>query len=189
MSNNTNYLTQLNAARAANGKQSAPDVTKAMSDVRKYSEKLSALSADDLKDLDELMGKVDSLSGIFEKYAKIQGKIETLKENAAFIESSLSELKDATEEANIEPFAGCTQEQTYAINVQLVKEFETGSRLSKDLLKLSESQVLDAEVPDEVPAYNGLTKEQTVQVYMQVMDEFEGQTQLAKWLAYNAGVE
>lgn len=186
MSRNNNYLAQLNAARSANKEK--PDLEAALSKTREYSEKLKDVDVKDLRDLDDLLDKVDSLSGIFEKYAKLQEKIESLKANAVLVESAMEQIQIATEEAEIDPFTGYTQDQTYAINVQLIHEFESGSRLSKDLLNKSAVQVLEDEVPDDIPAFEGLTKEQTVQVYMQVMDEFENKTALSDRLAYNAGV-
>lgn len=190
MSNEKNYLATLNAARMANRQQDTTlDIEKAMSEIKRHSDNLSVFDKEELKEVDELLDKLDSLAGIFDKYGKIQGKIETLKENAALIESSLSDLVDIAETADIDPFKGYTQDETYAINVQLIKEFEDGTRLAKDLLELSVEQVLDEDVPDEVPAFSGLTKEQTVQVYMQVMDEFDRVSPLSSILAYNAGVK
>lgn len=178
-----NYLPQIPST-----KETTPDVQKAMSDIKKYSEQLSGVSTDDLKDINELMDKVDGLSDVFDKYAKLKSKVEKLKENAALIESAVGELSEAAKTSEVEVIPGCTLDETYKINMQLIKEFEFGSRISKDLLDLSKSQKLDEAVPDEVPSYAGLTKEQTVQVYMQVIEEFEKSTQIAQTLQYNAGV-
>ncbi|MFA5448868.1 MAG: hypothetical protein GX800_05780 [Clostridiaceae bacterium] len=183
-----NYLAQLSAARTGQ-QQKKPNLDKAMADIRQYSDSLSGLKTEDLNELNELMDKVDGLADVFSKYDKLSGKIEALQKNAASIEASLGDLAELQDETQVNPFEGYTEEQTLAINVQLIKEFEAESRLSKDLLKLSESQILEEEVPEEVPAFEGLTKEQTVQVYMQVMDEFENKTELANRLAYNAEVE
>ena len=187
--NKDNYLAQLSAARAAGKQSGIPDIEEAMSEVRQYADRLSPLETEELKELNELLEKVDSLSDIFNKYAKLQGKIEDLKANAALIESSLTDLAEITETADIDPLSGYTQDETYAISAQIIKEFEDETRLANDLLALSEAQELDIEVPDEVPAFAGLTKEQTVKVYMQVMDEFEANTELSDRLAYNAGVK
>lgn len=186
--NKDNYLAQLSAARAAGKGTGGADLAAAMAEVRQYAERLDQFDADELKDLDDLLGKVDSMAGIFDKYAKLQEKIESLKENAALVESSMAGLAEIAETAEVDPLAGYTQDETNAINVQLIEEFAGNTRIAKDLLALSVVQELDVEVPDEVPAFEGLTKEQTVQVYMQVMDEFEAESPLAKMLAYNAGV-
>ena len=183
-----NHLARLHAARQTNKMAQAPDFQEAMKGIKQYSDQLSGLEAEDLKEIDELMDKVDSLAGIFDKYAKLQEKMVSLQENAVFIERSLEDLANLATETAIDPFAGCTEDETYAISTQLIKEFEDDTRLAQDLFELSKTQELEEEVPDEVPAYKGLTKEQTVQVYMQVMDEFEGGTELSKRLAYNAGV-
>lgn len=190
MSNNKNYLAHLHAARSAGQpSQEAPDLETAMANIKEYADRLSGVDAKDLQELDGLLEKVDSLSGIFEKYAKLQDKIETLQANAALIESTMGDLADMAETADTDPLPGLTQDQTYAVTVQLIKEFEDDTRLARDLLALSVAQELDVAVPDEVPPFEGLTKEQTVQVYMQVMDEVEGDTELSKRLIYNAGVE
>lgn len=186
--NDNNPLATLNSARLANKLPKTPDFQEAMQNIKQYSNQLSGLETSDLQELDELLDKIDSLSGIFEKYAKLQDKIESLQANAAIIENSLADLTDLAETAKIDPFVGYTEDQTYSISVQLIKEFEGDTRLAKDLLELSKAQVLDEDIPEEVPAFEGLTQEQTVRVYMQVMDEFEGNTELSKRLAYNAGV-
>lgn len=183
-----NHLARLNAARQSGRVAQAPNFQEAMKGIRQYSDQLSELDAEELKEIDELMDKVDSLTGIFDKYAKLQEKIASLQENAVLVERSLEDLTNLATETAIDPFAGCTEDETYAISTQLIKEFEDDTRLAQDLFELSKTQELEEEVPDEVPAYKGLTKEQTVQVYMQVMDEFEGGTELSKRLAYNAGV-
>lgn len=185
--NKVNYLAQLSAART--GQQKKPNIDKAMADIRQYSDSLSGVKTEDLAELNELMDKVDGLADVFEKYDRLSGKIESLQKNVESIEATFGDLAELQDEVQIDPFEGYTEEQTLAINVQLMKEFEAESRLSKDLLKLSVAQVLEEEVPEEVPAFEGLTKEQTVQVYMQIMDEFESKTELANRLAYNAEVE
>ena len=187
---NANYLAHLNSARAGQKQpQKQPaDIGEAMADIKKYSEALNDVSADDLKELNDLMEKVDNLSGVFEKYANLQGKMESLKANAALLEKTMAELETLPKEIEITPLKGYDEKQTIAINVQLVEEFENQTRLSKEFLKKSESQELEEEVPEEVPALEGLTKEQTVQVFMQLMVEFEEGTELAEKLAYNAGV-
>lgn len=187
---NANYLAHLNSARAGQKQpQKQPaDIGEAMADIKKYSEALNDVSADDLKELNDLMEKVDNLSGVFEKYANLQGKMESLKANAALLEKNMAELETLPKEIEITPLKGYDEKQTIAINVQLVEEFENQTRLSKEFLKKSESQELEEEVPEEVPALEGLTKEQTVQVFMQLMVEFEEGTELAEKLAYNAGV-
>lgn len=182
-----NYLANLSAARAA-GQQNVPDLEESMANVRQYADRLKGLDKEDLRELDDLMDKVDSLAGIFEKYSTLQGKIESLQSNAAAIEQSLGELVEVADEADVDPFAGYTEEQSFAINSQLSQEFADGTRLSRDLLSLSEAQILTTDIPDDVPAFDGITKEQTVQVYMQVIDEFKEETELSKRLAYNAGV-
>lgn len=187
---NANYLAHLNSARAGQKQpQKQPaDIGEAMADIKKYSEALNDVSADDLKELNDLMEKVDNLSGVFEKYANLQGKMESLKANAALLEKTMAELETLPKEIEITPLKGYDEKQTIAINVQLVEEFENQTRLSKEFLKKSESQELEVEVPEEVPALEGLTKEQTVQVFMQLMVEFEEGTELAEKLAYNAEV-
>lgn len=187
---NANYLAHLNSARAGQKQpQKQPaDIGEAMADIKKYSEALNDVSADDLKELNDLMEKVDNLSGVFEKYANLQGKMEFLKANAALLEKTMAELETLPKEIEITPLKGYDEKQTIAINVQLVEEFENQTRLSKEFLKKSESQELEEEVPEEVPALEGLTKEQTVQVFMQLMVEFEEGTELAEKLAYNAEV-
>ena len=187
---NANYLAHLNSARAGQKQpQKQPaDIGEAMADIKKYSEALNDVSADDLKELNDLMEKVDNLSGVFEKYANLQGKMESLKANAALLEKNIAELETLPKEIEITPLKGYDEKQTIAINVQLVEEFENQTRLSKEFLKKSESQELEEEVPEEVPALEGLTKEQTVQVFMQLMVEFEEGTELAEKLAYNAEV-
>lgn len=187
---NANYLAHLNSARAGQKQpQKQPaDIGEAMADIKKYSEALNDVSADDLKELNDLMEKVDNLSGVFEKYANLQGKMESLKANAALLEKTMAELETLPKEIEITPLKGYDEKQTIAINVQLVEEFENQTRLSKEFLKKSESQELEEEVPEEVPALEGLTKEQTVQVFMQLMVEFEEGTELAEKLAYNAEV-
>ena len=187
---NANYLAHLNSARAGQKQpQKQPaDIGEAMADIKKYSEALNDVSADDLKELNDLMEKVDNLSGVFEKYANLQGKMESLKANAALLEKNMAELETLPKEIEITPLKGYDEKQTIAINVQLVEEFENQTRLSKEFLKKSESQELEEEVPEEVPALEGLTKEQTVQVFMQLMVEFEEGTELAEKLAYNAEV-
>lgn len=187
---NANYLAHLNSARAGQKQpQKQPaDIGEAMADIKKYSEALNDVSADDLKELNDLMEKVDNLSGVFEKYANLQGKMESLKANAALLEKTMAELETLPKEIEIAPLKGYDEKQTIAINVQLVEEFENQTRLSKEFLKKSESQELEEEVPEEVPALEGLTKEQTVQVFMQLMVEFEEGTELAEKLAYNAEV-
>ncbi len=191
--NNQNYLARLNAARAAGeaGRQQVTetDIKKAMEMVKTYAEPLNAISSEDLKSLEELMDKVDAMDGIMSKYAGFEEKLKRIQESTALVEPAFEELKEMADDADIEPFAGYTLEQTYAITVQLIKEFEDETRLSKDLLALSENKVLEEAVPDEVSAFAGLTKEQTVQVYMQVVDEFENATETSKRLAYNSGVE
>ena len=187
---NANYLAHLNSARAGQKQpQKQPaDIGEARADIKKYSDALNDVSADDLKELNDLMEKVDNLSGVFEKYANLQGKMESLKANAALLEKTMAELETLPKEIEITPLKGYDEKQTIAINVQLVEEFENQTRLSKEFLKKSESQELEEEVPEEVPALEGLTKEQTVQVFMQLMVEFEEGTELAEKLAYNAEV-
>lgn len=190
--NGKNYLADLNAARAAKtgGQQPSEEKLKqSLTDIKAYSKQLSVVSNEDLEEVNDLMDKVDNLSSIFEKYAHLQEKMDSLKANAAQIEAAVGTLTETAQEAAIDPFHGLTEDQTYAINVQVIKEFEAESRLSRDLLTKSEAQVLEDTVPDDVPAFAGLTKEQTVQVYMQVIDEFLNETDLASRLAYNAGVE
>lgn len=179
---NANYLQQLNAARAK-GTQDI-DFKEAMKKVKESKGILSEFDSDDLQELDETLTKLESLTDVFEKYARTDEKLKNLLANTELIEKSLGTIQDE----ETEPLPNCTQKETYAINVQLIKEFETESRLSKDLLKLSEKQVLEEEIPDEIPPYDNLTKEQTVQVYMQVIEELTNQTELADKIKYNAGV-
>lgn len=183
---NENYLAQLNTARKAN--QEAPDLEGAMAAIKEYSGDLSAISNEDLEEINDLMSKVDNLADIFDKYSVLQGKIESLQENVALMEASLGDTREMAEEADIDPLGDYTQDETYAISVQVIKEFENESRLSKDLLESSAAQTLEGEIPDEIDPLKGITKEQTVQVFMQVIAEFEVESELSKLLAYNAGV-
>lgn len=178
---NANYLQQLNAARAKESQE--VDIQKAMEEFRKSSSFLKGFGEKEIAEIDEVIDKFDSFSKVFDKLAKMQSKLEEFTANIELLKDYGEPLQDD----DTDTLPNCTANETYAIQLQLVKEFETESRLSKDLLKLSETQKLDGETPDEIPEYANITKEQTVQVYMQVIHEFENQTELAKRLAYNAG--
>lgn len=183
---NENYLAQLNTARKAN--QGAPDLEGAMAAIKEYSGDLSAISNEDLEEVNDLMNKVDNLADIFDKYSALQGKIESLQENVALMEASLGDAREMAEEADIDPLGNYTQDETYAISVQVIKEFENESRLSKELLKNSAAQAIEGEIPDDIDPLAGITKEQTVQVFMQVIAEFEAESEVSEMLAYVAGV-
>lgn len=194
---NENYLAQLNARRMASQgggqnkaiKPGTPEFEEAMKIIREAQSELGDVSVDDLNEINEFLDKMDGLTTLMDKYAGVQEKMQRFQENTAIIEQSLGDINDLVSEVDLVPYKGYTQDQSLAIDAQIIREFETGSRLSRDLLMLSASQEFaDEDIMEDLPVYDGLTAKQTMQVYVQVMVEFENESEIAKLLAYNAGV-
>lgn len=192
---NENYLAQLNARRVTNPnkgktiKFGSPEFAEAMKVIKEAQGELADVNVEDLNEINDFLNKIDGLTDVMDKYVGVQEKMKRFQENAAVIEQSLGDIKELTQEADLVPYKGYTQEQSLTIDAQLIKEFEMGSRLSRDILALSAGQEFsDEEIIDDLPVYEGLTPLQTMQVYAQVIEEFENETTTASLLAYNAGV-